>query len=210
MNLLIHLPCRLSLREGFLFLKISNRIRKEDKLLALSKDSKKKIVEDLIEELKNSKGIILTDYRGMNVSQVNNLRNELKENKVEFKVVKNTLLERASEELDVRDLTKDLIGCTAIAFSCEDGVAPARLLKEYFKKNKIELIVKTALIEGKIFNPEKIMEIASLPSKDVLITQIVNGIKYPLYSLVFILQGPVRGLIYTLEAVKKKKEAEVS
>lgn len=174
--------------------------------MALSRDSKKEILQDLIAKMKEAKGIVLTGYQGMNASQINNLRNELKENKVEFKVIKNTLLERASEELDARDLTKDLIGCTAIAFSYDDGVALARLLKEYFKKNKIELKVKSALIEGKIFNPEKIMEIASLPSKDILIAQMVNGIKYPLYSLVFILQGPVRGLIYTLEAVKKQKE----
>jgi len=178
--------------------------------LALSKDSKKEILRDLIVKFKESKGVILTDYQGMNVSQISSLRNELKEEKVEFKVVKNTLLEKASEELNVEDLTKDLIGCTAMAFCSDDGVAPARLLKEYFRKNKINLKIKSGLINGRVFNPEKIMEIASLPSKDVLIAQIINGIKSPLYSLVFILQGPLRGLVYTLEAIKKQKEAKVS
>jgi len=178
--------------------------------LALSKDSKKEILRDLIVKFKESKGVILTDYQGMNVSQISSLRNELKEEKVEFKVVKNTLLEKASEELNVEDLTKDLIGCTAMAFCSDDGVAPARLLKEYFRKNKINLKIKSGLIDGRVFNPEKIMEIASLPSKDVLIAQTINGIKSPLYSLVFILQGPLRGLVYTLEAIKKQKEAKVS
>jgi len=178
--------------------------------LALSKDSKKEILRDLIVKFKESKGVILTDYQGMNVSQMSSLRNELKEKKVEFKVVKNTLLEKASEELNIEDLTKDLIGCTAMAFCSDDGVAPARLLKEYFKKNKIDLKVKSGLIDGRVFSPEKIMEIASLPLKDVLIAQIINGVKYPLYSLVFILQGPLKGLIYTLEAVKKQKEAKVA
>jgi len=178
--------------------------------LALSKDSKKKIVEDLIKELKNSKGIILTDYKGMNVSQINSLRDELKEKKVVFKIVKNSLMERASEELDIKDLTKDLVGCTAIAFSSEDGVAPARLLKEYSKKNKVEMKTKSGLVEGRFLSPEKVMEIASLPSKDILMAQMVAGVKSPLYSLVFVLQGPLRGLIYTLEAVKKQKEAKVS
>lgn len=178
--------------------------------MALSKDSKKEILRDLIVKFKESKGVILTDYQGMNVSQISSLRNELKEEKVEFKVVKNTLLEKASEELNVEDLTKDLIGCTAMAFCSDDGVAPARLLKEYFRKNKINLKIKSGLINGRVFNPEKIMEIASLPSKDVLIAQIINGIKSPLYSLVFILQGPLRGLVYTLEAIKKQKEAKVS
>jgi len=178
--------------------------------LVLSKDCKKEILQDLIEKLKESKGVVLTDYKGMNVHQISSLRNELKEKKVEFKVIKNTLLEKASEELNVKDLTKDLIGCTAIAFCSDDGVIPARLLKEYFKKNKIDLNIKSGLIDGRVFSPEKIMEIASLPSKDVLIAQMINGVKSPLYSLVFVLQGPLKGLIYTLEAVKKKKEAKVS
>ena len=178
--------------------------------MVLSKDCKREILQDLIVKLEESKGVVLTDYKGMNVFQINSLRNKLKENKVEFKVVKNTLMEKASEALNVKDLTKDLIGCTAIAFCSDDGVAPARLLKEYFKKNKINLKIKSGLIDGSVFSPEKIMEIASLPSKDVLIAQMVNGVKSPLYSLVFILQGPLRGLIYTLEAIKKQKEAKVS
>ncbi len=174
--------------------------------MALSKDSKKEILQDLIAKLKESTGVVLTDYQGMNVAQINSLRNELKDEKVEFKVVKNTLLEKASEELNVEDLTKDLIGCTAMVFCSDDGVAPARLLKEYFKKNKLELKFKSGLIDGRVFSPEKIMEIASLPSKDVLIAQMINGVKSPLYSLAFILQWPLRGLIFTLEAVKRQKE----
>jgi len=179
--------------------------------LVLSKDCKKEILQDLIVKLKESKGVVLTDYQGMSVFEINRLRNELRENKVEFKVVKNTLMEKASEELNVEDLTKDLIGCTAMAFSSDDGVAPARLLKEYYKKNKIDLKIKSGLIDGRVFNSEKIMEIASLPLKDVLIAQIVAGIRFPLFSLVFILQGPLRGLIYSLKAVKEQKEkAEAS
>lgn len=178
--------------------------------MTLSKDSKKEILQDLIAKLKESKGVVLTDYQGMNVSQISSLRNELKEKKVEFKIVKNTLMEKASEELNVEDLTKNLIGCTAMAFCNDDGIAPARLLKEYFKKTKIDLKIKSGLIDGRVFSPEKILEIASLPSKDVLIAQMINGVKSPLYSLVFILQGPLRGLIYTLEAVKKQKEKSKS
>ncbi|MDD5015771.1 MAG: 50S ribosomal protein L10 [Atribacterota bacterium] len=174
--------------------------------MVLSKDCKKEILQDLILKLKESKGVVLTDYQGMSVFEINRLRNELRENKVEFKVVKNTLMEKASEELNVKDLTKDLIGCTAMAFSSDDGTAPARLLKEYYKKNKIDLKIKSGLIDGRVFNPEKIMEIASLPLKDVLMAQIVAGIKFPLNSLVFTLQGPLQGLIYSLKAVKEQKE----
>ena len=177
--------------------------------MALSKESKKKIIKDIIEKLRESKGIVLTDYKGMNVSQINSIREGLKEKNVQFRIVKNSLVERASEELNIKGITKDLVGCTAITFSDEDAVTPARLLKEIFKKNKIELRVKSGLVEGNILGPEQIMQIASLPSKEVLIAQVVTGIKSPLYSLVFILQSPLRGLVYTLETIRKKKEEEV-
>ena len=77
------------------------------------------------------------------------------------------------------------------------------------KKNKIDLKIKSGLVEGRFLNQEKVIEIASLPSKDVLIAQIVAGVKSPLYSLVFVLQGPLRGLIYTLEAIKEEKEKRI-
>lgn len=177
--------------------------------MALSKESKKKIIKDIIEKLRESKGIVLIDYKGMNVSQINSIREGLKEKNVQFRIVKNSLVERASEELNIKEITKDLVGCTAITFSDEDTVAPARLLKEIFKKNKIELRVKAGLVEGNILGPEQIMQVASLPSKEVLIAQVVAGIKSPLYSLVLILQSPLRGLVYTLETIRKKKEEEV-
>ena len=178
--------------------------------MALNKDSKKKIIEDLIEELKNYKGIVLTDYQGMNVVQISSLREALKEKQVSFKIVKNTLMKIASERLEIENLSNDLAGCTAVAFSKEDSIAPAKLLQEYSKKNKFEIKIKSGLIEGRLLSPEQVVEIASLPSKDILIVQIVSGIKYPLYHLVFVLQGPLRGLIYTLEAIKRQKEAKAS
>lgn len=178
--------------------------------MALNRVSKEKIVQELIEKLKNSKGIVLANYKGMKVVEINKLRNELKEQHVEFKVTKNALLEKATKELEIEKLTKDLTGCTAIAFSCEDGVLPAKWLKEYSKKDKLKLEIKSGLIEGKFFESDKIMEIAGLPSKDVLIAKVVGGIKSPINSLVFVLQGNLTGLVYTLEAIKKKREAEAS
>ncbi len=93
--------------------------------MALSKNSKKEILKDLIVKLKECKGVVLTDYQGMNVFQITCLRNELKEKKVEFKIVKNTLIEKACEELNIKDLTKDLIGCTALP--CARAAVPAWL-----------------------------------------------------------------------------------
>jgi len=178
--------------------------------LALNRDSKEKIVQELVEKLNSSKGIVLTNYKGMTVAQINKLRDELKEQKVEFKVTKNTLLEKAAKKLEIEKLTKDLVGCTAIAFSSEDGVSPARWLKEYSKKNKLGIEIESGLIEGKFFESNKIMEIADLPPKDVLIAKVIGGIKSPINSLVFVLKGNLTGLVYTLEAIKKEKEAKAS
>jgi len=149
---------------------------------------------------------VLTDYKGMTVFQINKLRDDLKDQSVELKVAKNTLLEKAAKELDIEEMTKNLAGCTAIAFSSEDGVSPAKWLKEYVKKNKLPLEIKSGLVEGKLFEKNEILEIADLPSKDVLIAQAIGGIKAPINSLVFVLQGTLRGLVYTLEAIREKKE----
>ena len=174
--------------------------------MALSRESKEKIVQDLIEKLKDAKGIILTDYKGMTVLQINKLRDDLKEQSVELKVAKNTLLKKAAKELEIEEMVNHLAGCTAIAFSSEDGVSPAKWLKEYAKKNKLPLEIKSGLVEGNFFEKDRILEIADLPSKDVLIARAIGGIKSPINSLVFVLQGTLRGLVYTLEAIKDKKE----
>jgi large subunit ribosomal protein L10 len=116
------------------------------------------------------------------------------------------LLKKAAKELDIEQMTNNLAGCTAIAFSMEDGVSSAKWIKEYSLKNKLPLEIKSGLIEGNFFKTEKILEIADLPAKDVLIAKVVGGIKSPINSLVFVLQGTLRGLVYTLDAIKEKKE----
>ena len=173
--------------------------------MALSRESKENIIHDLIEKLKDAKGIVLTNYKGMTVLQINKLRDDLREQSVEFKVTKNTLLEKAAKELDMEQMTKGLAGCTAIAFSTEDGVSPAKWTKEYSLKNKLPLKIRSGVVEGNFFETEKILEIADLPAKDVLIAKVVGGIKSPINSLVFVLQGTLRGLVYTLDAIKEKK-----
>jgi len=180
--------------------------------LALTKVEKKRLIEELADKLKNAGVIILTDYKGMNVPQISKLRDELKEKEVIFKVVKNTLMEKACHEIGKEELTKGLVGNTAIVLGNlnQEVTEPIRLIKEYAEKNKVELKIKSALVEGRYLNAEKVVVLASLPAKEILLAQAIAGIKAPLYSLVFVLPGPLRELIYTLEAIKGQKEVKVS
>jgi len=174
--------------------------------LTLTIEAKKEIVSKLIEELKHSKGIILTDYQGLNVAQMSKLREELKEKRIIFKVIKNTLMAKACQEVQIKDLSSHLAGSTAIVLGLEDAIEPARLLKEYIEKEKIGLRIKSGFIEGRYVDAGKVMEIASLPSRDVLIAKAIGSIKAPLHRCVFILQGPMRDLLFTLNAIRQQRE----
>lgn len=175
--------------------------------MTLTIEEKRKKINELIEKLKNSKVIILTEYQGLNVPQMSKLREGLKEKKILFKVVKNTLMEKACREVQIKGLSSELVGTTAIVLSSEDVIEPARLLKEYMQKEKIGLRIKSGFIEGRYVDEGKVMEIASLPSRDMLIAKAIGGIRSPLYRFAFALQGPMRDLVLTLNALKEKREA---
>ncbi len=175
--------------------------------LTLSIEKKREKIAELIEKLKNSKGVILTEYQGLNVFQMSKLREGFKEKKIVFKVIKNTLMEKACQEVGIKELSSDLVGCIAVVLSTEDVIEPARLLKEYIEKDKIGLKIKSGYIEGRYVNAEKIKEIASLPARDVLIAKVIGSVQSPLYRLNFVLQSPIRDLVFTLKAIQDKKES---
>jgi len=169
-------------------------------------EEKQKIVEEIKQKVQNSNGVILADYRGLTVSQVTSLRKELREAGVEYKVLKNTMVRRAAAEIGLQGLDQFLEGPTAIAFSA-DPVTPAKILSEYSKNNK-DLKIKAGVVEGKIIDPERVKDLANLPSREVLLSQVLAGLQAPLQGLVNVLQGPIRKLGYALEEVRKLKEAQ--
>ncbi|NLO96503.1 MAG: 50S ribosomal protein L10 [Peptococcaceae bacterium] len=169
-------------------------------------EEKQKIVEEIKQKFQNSNGVILADYRGLTVSQVTSLRKELREAGVEYKVLKNTMVRRAAAEIGLQGLDQFLEGPTAIAFSA-DPVTPAKILSEYSKNNK-DLKIKAGVVEGKIIDPERVKDLANLPSREVLLSQVLAGLQAPLQGLVNVLQGPIRKLGYALEEVRKLKEAQ--
>jgi len=175
--------------------------------MPISRQEKEAVVEMLREKFQNSKVIILTDYKGLNVAAMNKLRRKMQAADSEFKVVKNTLTKRVTHEMGLEDLDPFLEGPTAIATSSTDPVAPAKVLKEISKEHK-ELEIKAGLLEGSVVDIAAIKALADLPSREILLAQVVGGMQAPLSGFAGALQRLLRNFAYALEAIRKQKAGE--
>lgn len=162
-----------------------------DKVLQAKKDEVKVLTEDF----KNSATLVVVDYQGLNVAEVTELRKQLRENGTQMKVVKNTLLRRAAEEAGFAELNDAFVGPTAIVFSEEEVIAPAKIVAEFAKEAE-ELEIKGGMIEGKVAPIEKIEALAKLPDRDGLLSMLLS-----------VLQAPIRNVAYAVKAVAEDKEA---
>lgn len=171
----------------------------------MARPDKVAAVAEIKDKLSRAQGAVITDYRGLNVSQVTELRKKLREAGVEYKVVKNTLTIRAAEESGLNDVVPLLTGPTAIAFGYEDPVVPAKVISDFAKSNK-DLEVKGGLLEGQVLDIDAVKALADLPSREVLLGQVVRGMQAPISGMVNVLQGSIRNVVYALEAVRKQKE----
>jgi large subunit ribosomal protein L10 len=171
-----------------------------------NREEKKQIVEELKDKLNQVKAAIFTDYRGLNVEEITELRKQLREAGIEYKVVKNTLTRIAAKDINMDFLEEYLTGPTAIAFSFEDPVTPAKILSKFANSHKA-LDIKAGLVEGKLIDVEGIKALADLPSREVLIAKVIGGMQAPISGLVCVLNGPMRGLVYALKAIQDKKSA---
>ncbi len=174
--------------------------------MPINKESKKLIVQELEDELKESSGIVLTDYKGLDVQKINQLRNELREKKIKYKVYKNTLIQLAAKETDLEEFSNNLSGCTAIAFSKDEPILTVKILHQFSRENKEIFRLKRALIEGKIFFEDQLEKIANLPSKEELLSLLLGNLKSPINTFVYILKSPIAGLINVINQIKEQKE----
>ncbi|HZJ57232.1 MAG TPA: 50S ribosomal protein L10 [Clostridia bacterium] len=164
------------------------------------------VVQELKEKFTKSSSAILVDYKGLNVQEVTELRGNFREAGVDYKVYKNTLTEIAAKEMGLEGLIPYLEGPTAIAFSEEDPVAPAKILTEAIRKyRKIEF--KGGVVDGKVIDIDGVKALAELPSREELIAKLLGSINAPIANLVGVLSGPVRALAFALNAIKEQKEA---
>jgi large subunit ribosomal protein L10 len=171
------------------------------------KEQKAEQVELIAEKLKRAKVAVLTDYRGLTVSQLQELRGKLRGADVEYRVVKNTLARRAAEAAGVPALQSELKGPVAIAFGYDDLGAPAKLINEFVRTTRLKLEVVGGLVEGRVFSPDQVKQLADLPSRETLIAQLLGTLQSPVAQLVGIMQTPVQQLIGVLDAYKSKLEA---
>ncbi len=142
----------------------------------MNRREKEQIVSDFSRKIEGYRAIVLTHYRGLNVEQMNHLRKRLRDEKVSYQVVKNTLMRLASKGTDLEKLNDYFEGPTAIAISYGDPVLLAKILSEFIKTQP-SLEIKVGLIEGKVAPPEEVRALATMPSREVLLAQILGGIQ---------------------------------
>lgn len=161
-------------------------------------------VELLTEKLKGSKVAVLTDYRGLTVTQMQDLRGRLRAQDVEYRVVKDTLARRAAAQAGHEQFQELLKGPIAIAFGRDDVGVPARLLGEFTRQTRLRLDIVGGLIEGRVMGPEQVRQTAELPPREVLLAQLLGTLQSPVAQLVAAIQAPVQELIGLLQAYRDR------
>jgi large subunit ribosomal protein L10 len=174
----------------------------------MATQKKVQLVEEYTKRFKEAKSIFFTDFSGINVSSIDNLRRVCRDAGVEYRVIKNTLAKRSLKNAGIDGLDDILKGVTAFAYSDKDAVAPIKIIKEYNKElTKINksLILKGAIFEGKIIGPENIEFLANLPSREELLAKFLAMMQSPLANLARTLKATGQNLVSILIAVQQKK-----
>lgn len=174
----------------------------------MARPEKENAVAELKENLQNSEVAVATKYIGITVAQVTDLRRKLREQGVTYKVYKNTLAKRALDELGLSDAAAFMEGPTAWAFS-QDPVAAPKVLKE-FAKDVDAVGMNGGILAGKIVDASQLDALASLPSREVLLGQVVGTIAAPMRNLVGALSALPRNLVNVLDQVRQQKEGQAA
>ena len=159
-------------------------------------ETKKVVVQTIADKFSAAASVVVVDYRGLNVAQLTELRKQLREAGVEFKVYKNSMTRRATEMQGLEAINEHFTGPNAIAFSNEDVVAPARIINTFAKTNDA-LEIKAVVIEGVVASAEDVKALAELPSRDGLLSMLLS-----------VLQAPIRNFAATTKAVADQKEEQ--
>ena len=169
-------------------------------------EAKQQITEDLHDRFARSAIIVLTDYKGLDVISINELRRKLREANIEYQVVKNTLLVRAAEDTEISLIKDHFKGPSAVAISYDDPVAPAKVLTQFAKEND-KLEIKVGVLNGKVLDVQAIEALATLPSREVMLAQLLSTLNAVPTSFVRVMAEIPRSLLNVLTAIKDQKEA---
>ncbi len=168
---------------------------------------KARIIEQTREELEKAPSAVLADYRGLTVQQLNQLRENLRQGGVTFRVIKNTLIKRAADEIGIKGLDPYLEGPTAVAFSHDDPVAAAKLLSQAIREfRKIE--IKAGILGSHAISANEVRELADLPSREVMLGKLAGTLNAPIQQLVWVLTAPMTNLARALDQIRQQREAQ--
>lgn len=170
------------------------------------------IVKDLTKRLSGAKAIVLVDYKGINIEQVNELRNRFRGGQVDYFVQKNTLLKIALNDLGITELDNHLLGPTAVAVCSLDEVTPARVLTKFIKEIMEDADLpkfKVGYVAGHVFSAKELNELAKLPSREELLAKVLGTMAAPITGFMAVNQGIIRKFVYAVDAIKNK-QAEAS
>jgi large subunit ribosomal protein L10 len=174
----------------------------------MAKEKKVKIVEDLQETFSKCSIGIMTDYRGLTTTEINNLRRKLREAKVEYTVVKNTLALIAAKNAGMEQTADSFKGPMAVAFGYGEIQDAAKALTEFIRSSKSAMKIKGGFLTDRVLTTNEIATLARLPSKAVLISQVIAGIQSPISGLVNVLSAPIRGVMGVLQARIQQMEGK--
>lgn len=169
-------------------------------------NEKVELVSEIKDRFTNAVSAVVVEYRGLNVAAITDLRAQLHQEGVEFKVYKNTMTRRAVEDAGLNDLLESLTGPNAIAFS-DDAVAPSRILSKFAKKNKA-LVIKQGMVEGEVVNADKIKELSELPNKEGMLAMLLGALQSPLRDFAWAVKQISE--LDTTEAGEETTQEEVS
>ncbi len=166
------------------------------------------IVNNLKERLQDAKAIVLVDYKGINIEEVNQLRSRFRSEQVDYLVQKNTLVKIALHDLGITGLDEYLVGPTALAICKADEITPARVLVKFLKEvmeDKAFPTFKAGYISGNVMDSSQMSALSKLPSRDELLAKVLGSAQAPLSRFVGVTQGIIRKFVYAVDAVAKTK-----
>jgi large subunit ribosomal protein L10 len=170
-------------------------------------DEKQRVAEELHEALKESGTIYLTDFSGLNVKAITEFRSQLRDQGIRYRVVKNTIMRRALEGLDLPDLSEHLEGPTALIMSESDPVAPAKVVKDFAKEHDDRPVIKIGVVDRKEVAADQIRRMADLPSRDELLGSIAGGLTAGVGGIAGALSALIRDITHMIGEVAKRNEA---
>ncbi len=170
----------------------------------LRREKKLELSRKLSEQLENVVAIIILGYTGLTVHQMEDIRNTVKDSGATFNVIKNSVVSKAIEGTKWEPLKEHLTGANAFALSFDDPAVLAKILVAKAKEHE-KLKVKLGCLDGKIISAKQIEALSKLPSKEVLIAQLLGTMKAPISGFVNVLAANIRQLLYVLKAIEEKK-----